>query len=46
VSNRLYITLQRADHDQGAYANPPIILVYSIAAHIGEKTDKNLRTKQ
>lgn len=31
VSNRLYLTLQRADHDQGAYSNPPIILVYSVA---------------
>jgi len=30
VSNRLYLTLQRADHDQGPYSNPPIILVYSI----------------
>ena len=41
VSNRLYLTLQRADHDQGAYSNPPIILVYSVAAHIGEKTDRS-----
>ena len=32
VSNRLYLTLQRADHDQGTYSNPPIILVYSVAA--------------
>jgi hypothetical protein len=33
VSNRLYITLQRADNKQGPYANTPIILVYSIARH-------------
>ena len=32
VSNRLYITLQRADNKQGPYANTPIILVYSIAS--------------
>ncbi|MBT8440376.1 MAG: hypothetical protein KJO91_11660, partial [Gammaproteobacteria bacterium] len=32
ASNRLYLTLQRADHDQGPYSNPPIILVYSVAA--------------
>jgi len=31
ASNRLYITLQRADNKQGPYANTPIILVYSIA---------------
>jgi hypothetical protein len=43
VSNRLYLTLQRADHDQGAYSNPPIILVYSVAAQAGEKTGRNLR---
>lgn len=29
-SNRLYLTLQRADREQGVYANPPIILVYSV----------------
>jgi len=32
VSNRLYLTLQRADHDQGPYSIMPIILVYSITA--------------
>jgi len=42
VSNRLYLTLQRADRDQGDYSNPPIILVYSVAQQVGEKTDRNL----
>lgn len=30
ASNRLYLTAQRADQDQGQYSNPPVIMVYEI----------------
>jgi len=42
VSNRLYLTLQSADHDQGAYSNPPIVLVYSVEVPPVENTDRSL----
>ena len=29
-SNRLYLTAQAADRDQGQYSNPPIIMVYEV----------------
>jgi hypothetical protein len=32
ASGLLYLTIQRADTDQGTYANPPVIVVYQIAA--------------
>jgi hypothetical protein len=42
VSNRLYLTLQRADRDQGSYSNPPLILVYNVAALVGDKSDQKV----
>ena len=39
VSNRLYLTLQRADRDQGTYSNPPIVLVYSVSRRVGLRKD-------
>ncbi len=32
ASNRLYLTAQRADRDQGQYSNPPVIMVYEVQA--------------
>jgi hypothetical protein len=29
-SNRLYVTAQKADREQGTYSNPPVIMVYEI----------------
>jgi hypothetical protein len=29
-SNRLYLTAQKADRDQGQYSNPPVIMVYTV----------------
>jgi hypothetical protein len=29
ASGLLYLTVQRADRDQGTYANPPVVIVYS-----------------
>ena len=32
ASGKLYVTLQRADRDQGRYSNPPVIAVYQFQA--------------
>lgn len=32
ASNRLYVTAQTADREQGSYSNPPIIMVYEVNA--------------
>jgi hypothetical protein len=29
-SGRLYLTMQRADRDQGQYANPPVVVVFEV----------------
>lgn len=30
ASGRVFLTMQRADRDQGTYANPPVVLVYEL----------------
>ncbi|MEZ4635772.1 MAG: hypothetical protein R2856_12575 [Caldilineaceae bacterium] len=30
ATGRLYITAQKADREQGEYANPPVVMVYKI----------------
>ena len=37
-SGRLYLTVQRADRNQGTYANPPVLVAYSFA--IGSGSDE------
>lgn len=35
ASNLLYLTVQRADTDQGTYSNPPIVVAYRLAPSAG-----------